>query len=178
MSDDGVSTTEAMKTLVGLLKDDDEFKRSLGANTATFILMTVAIAATELAYGLPAVTLASAPLYSATTTFLIGAVKSHLRSGRPDIVFFCCPNIECPRPNRYFRIKWSDLPKFRKFKTCSACGVKLRKRCPSGRHFIVSPSTEDPRLAPDAGALCPFCDDSTPASERRYIPEAIDEPAA
>jgi len=122
--DNEVSTKDAIKALVEMLQKDEGFKRSLGQNTVFLILAILAVAGLELTIGLPIITLASTPFVGAIIVFLIASVQMYLQSGKPEVIFYLCPNESCSG-QRIRPIKWSSLPQHRKLKTCSFCGSKL-----------------------------------------------------
>jgi hypothetical protein len=149
-------TGDVIKTLFELLLKDEEFKKSLGRRTVYFILATLAIATAELTVGIPIITLASAPFVGAIIVFLFAQVEDWIRSGKPKIIFYLCPNIECPNPVRFRPIKWVELSKYRKRENCSDCGRKFITRCPK-KHYIVSPDFEKPDVSPTLDSFCPRC---------------------
>lgn len=157
-------TGDVVKTLFELLIKDEEFKKSLGRRTTYLILATLAIATAELTIGLPIITLASTPILGTIIVFLIAQVEDWIRSKRPKTIFYLCPS-----EFRFFPIKWTSLPQYRKLKSCPNCGTKLIKRCQQGKHYIVSPDLTDPDAPPTAGSFCPFCDPNLPKDKRGYV---------
>ena len=149
-------TTDIIKTLLELLTKDDEFKKSLGKRTTYLILATLTIAAVELTVGIPIITLASTPFVGAIIVFLIAQVEDWIRSGKPKIIFYLCPNLKCPNPDRFRPIKWVELSNHRNKKNCSDCGRKFITRCPN-KHYIVSPNFENPDVLPKIDSFCPNC---------------------
>lgn len=152
-------TADVIKTLLELITKDDEFKKTLGTRTAYFIVATLAIAAVELTYGIPIITLASTPFVGAIIVFLYAQVEDWIRSGKPKIIFYICSNKDCPNPERFRLIKWAEISRFRKINNCSDCGKEFIKRCPN-RHYIISPSIENPELPPNMKSFCPNCGES------------------
>lgn len=167
-----MSIQEVFKTLVEILLKDEEVKKSLGRYTAIAILASVTTAIAEMTYGLPIITLGSAPFVGPIVAFLIASVRTYLRSGKPKTIFYVCPNFSCSRPARYFPIRWSSLPLYRKQKGCPDCGSKLIKRCQLGKHFIVSLDPENPDQPPNLDSCCSFCDPEIPRNKRTHIPQA------
>jgi hypothetical protein len=163
---DEASPLDTFKELKGLL--GDEWKKTLGKRTTQLILATLVIGGVELTYGLPIVTLATSPLVAGVIVFLWDSVATWLRSNKPQVIFYACP-VE----GTFTPILWGDLPRHRKRRACQ-CGAPLIKKCPSGKHFIVSP---DPAAAsktnpepPMHEGVCPYCDPSLPIENRRYLP--------
>lgn len=154
--DDNPKTTDVIKTLLELLTKDEEFKKTLGKRTAYFIIATLAVAAVELTYGIPIITLASTPFVGAIIVFLYAQVEDWIRSGKPKTIFYLCPNDECPNRKRFRPIKWSEISRFRKFNSCPDCGKEFIKRC-KNRHYIVSSDIENPDKSPNINSFCPNC---------------------
>lgn len=170
---DEPSITEIYKAITKEVLKDPEFKRNLGQNTVIFLSVTAAIAAVEIFYGLPIVTVMTTPIAGGVVAFLFASVQVWIRSGKPKTIFFLCPNISCPRKNRFLTVKWSSVPLYRKQKGCPDCGAELIKTCPSGKHYIVSADPRDPDKAPSLSGFCPFCNPKTPKEQRSYLKAPI-----
>lgn len=156
-----------IKTLVELLKSDEELKASLGKYLTYFILASLVIATLELTVGLPIITLSTSPLVGGIIVFLYAEVETWLRSRKPKTIFYLCP-----KERKFIPIHWSSLPRYRKLKACPTCGTKLIKKCQKGKHYIVSPDFSNPdKTVPDAEGFCPLCDPDTPEEQRRYLPK-------
>jgi hypothetical protein len=175
MPEDDTSKKEVLKTLVEILLKDEELKKSLGRYTAITVLTSVSVTIVEMTYGLPIITVASAPFVGPIVAFLIASVLTFIRSGKPKTLFYACPNFSCSRQERYFAIRWSSLPLYRKQKGCPDCGARLIKRCQRGKHYIVSPAPENPDQQPKLDSCCPFCDPEIPRDERVYIPRTTSQ---
>lgn len=171
-NNDDVSMREAIKVFLDILKNDKKWQEALGRHTVTLIIATVTVAALELMYGLPIITLASTPFVGAIITFLLGSVRTYLNSGKPRVFFYLCPNPKCARPDKFIPISWESLPLYRKFRACDVCGSELVTRCPRGKHFIISPSPETPSQSPRIDGFCPLCDPHIPVQDRRYLQAA------
>jgi hypothetical protein len=75
-----------------LLKNE-EFKKSLGRGTTTFLLASLAIAAVELTIGIPVITLSTAPIAGALVAYLLEQTRSWILSGKPQVIFYFCPGL-------------------------------------------------------------------------------------
>jgi hypothetical protein len=170
-------TGDVIRTLFELLIKDEEFKRSLGRRTTYLILATLAVATAELTIGLPIITLASTPIVGTIIVFLIAQVEDWIRSRRPKTIFYLCPNFMCPKEGRFYSIKWSSLPQYRKLRSCPACGSKLIKRCRQRNHYIISPDLNNPDAPPTVDSFCPFCDPSLPSFKRKHLATSVAESA-
>lgn len=159
------SKFEVAKTLADQLLNNPDFKRAVGKRTTAFILFTLAVATAELTVGLPIITLASTPVVGAVIAYLLGEVEDWIRSRKPSMVFFLCPE-----EAKFIGIAWSDLPTYRKRQACPDCGSPYITRCQVGRHFIVSPNPSKPSDPPRPDGFCPLCDPSLPKHKRRYLP--------
>jgi len=158
--------TEVVSTLAGLLLNDPVFKSAVGKRTTAFILATLAFGSVEVLYGLPVLTLATCPLAGAMTVFLISAVADWIRSGKPDVIFYLCPE-----EHTFVAIRWVDLPRYRKRKACPTCGSRYIVRCQRQKHFILSPDPANPNTQPTVDGYCSLCDPGLPKNQRRYLPE-------
>ncbi len=150
--------------LIKLLSEKGLWRETLGKRTSQFVLACLIIAVVEFTYNLPIITLSTAPIVGALLIFLWDSVAVWLQSDKPEVIYFACP-----KERKFIEIAWSKLPKYRKYKTCE-CGAKLIKRCPSGKHFIVSPLVNDEPNTdtrfPKPDSVCPYCD----PSNEPYIP--------
>ena len=152
-----------------LLAPGGDWRPILGKRTTQFVILYMIIAGAELTYGLPVITLGTAPFMAALLIFLWDSVVTWRESNKPQIIFYACP-----AERRFIPIRWADLPRHRKRQACD-CGARLIKKCPLDKHFIVSPDTStalgtDPK-PPNPDSVCPFCDTRLPRSERQYLPE-------
>lgn len=158
-----------------LLSEEGPWRSVLGKRTTQFVILSLIIAGAELTYGIPVITLATAPFAGALLIFLWDSVVVWLQSNKPATIFYACPE-----ERKFIPIRWAELPRERKRKACT-CGAPLIKKCPSGKHFMVSPdpdttSVTDPK-PPSPQSVCPFCDPRLPRSERQYLPEPGQERA-
>lgn len=162
-----LSKLDVLKTLIELLRKDEEFKESIGKYTTYFILSTLVVAVAELSVGLPIITLASSPLVGAIIVVLLAEVKVWIRSRKPKTIFYLCP-----KEKKYIPIRWSSLPRYRKLKSCPTCGTELIKKCQQGKHYIISPDIDNPNGGPpEIDSFCPLCDSGIPEEKRRYLPK-------
>ena len=166
-----VRAGDLVKPLIESLLKNEAIKGTLGRRTRDWILVTLIIAIAELTVGLPVITLASSPIVGGIIVFILAQVEDWIRSRKPATIFYLCPKEE-----KFIRIKWSSLPRYKKLKGCADCGAPLIKRCQQGKHYIISPDLDNPEGAPPKiDGFCPLCDLSLPEKLRMYLPKSNQE---
>ncbi len=165
---------EITQTIAESVLKDDEFRKALGRRTNLLILTTTVIAGIKLAGGLSVVPWSATPLAGMTATFLISAIDAWIRSKRPTTIFYLCPEEQ-----KFIAIKQSSPTRYRKMKSCS-CGCRIVKKCPQGKHEIVSSDPNNPDNPPGIDGFCQFCDPAIPKAQRAFLPDTAgklnDEP--